>query len=200
MCHLCNKNLPLSRSTLGSMLADSVSLQRNYRDHLHTLCQAVKGDMQPHNRAGGDFQHLKVLVTGRHEDGGGEQPSTPDAGQLVGRLQALIMENEVAAELAVQAVAKLSWEQLQTVQVCRIAQSSCWPRGGLLTSISSAHPFVLGESGLATWIAIESPYPKPGTIAANTEMIGRRCIFYLYLHACAEWSSLTTLCLLLIEA
>ncbi len=93
-------------------------------------------------------------MTGRHEGGGGELPFEPDARQLVDRLQAFISENEVAAELAVQAVEQLSWEQLQTVQVKPKLELKL-QSGNESSSrrASDQHPFCtsllfLGKSGL----------------------------------------------------
>lgn len=83
---------------------------------------ATSGCIERCNLAGRSSNIPRLLVSGRHESSGGEKPSGPDAEQLVGRLQALISENEVAAEFAVPAVAQLSWEQLQTVQVGPLAQ------------------------------------------------------------------------------
>ncbi|CAL8464194.1 g3731 [Coccomyxa elongata] len=104
----CRK-APLPRSAVKPRVADQAALL--WHEVIQALLVAGKVPLRPTTTLA-DSRDL-----GTHEGGGGEQPSGPDAGQLVGRLQALIMENEVAAELAVQAVAQLSWEQLQTVQL-----------------------------------------------------------------------------------
>lgn len=89
-----------------------------------------------HSHAGAPSNGTLILgksidLTGRREGGSGEQPPGPDVRQLVARLQALILEDEVAAEVAVQATAMLPVEQLQTVQVGSVLGRTCMqaPRG-----------------------------------------------------------------------